>query len=578
VKTLWRLLIFLKPYLGMVGLSILAGIATIACGIGLLGTSAYLLATAALKPSIAVLQVAIVGVRFFGLSRGIFRYLERLASHTVNLKLLSQWRTWFFRALVPLAPARLAYTTSGDLLTRAVADIETLENFYVRVVSPSITALVITLGMGFFTGHYRPVLGWLTAAGLILGCFVVPLIIRLAADPAGKEIIHQRAVYGSEVVEMIQGLGDLIIYDPNGAFWSEICQRGENFGKNQVQISWLTGLGNGLVVFLTGGTAWVLLSVAIPLVGRGTFNGVDLTVLVLSVLASFEISQSMVPAAGMLEASLQAAQRLFDLADTEAEINEPTHPEEMPRAGSLEITGLSFRYSPGGEPVLQDLDLELKPGQRIALIGESGAGKSTLINLLLRFWGGYEGVIRYGGIDLNNLSSMSIRSKLGWVGANGWIFSGSLIENLRIANKSVEEDELRTALEKAGLKEWFATLPDGLSTRISERGLNMSGGERQRLLIARAILQDAPIWLLDEPTYNLDAETERAVLETLLQATEGRQSLWILHHLVGLEKMDEIIVLGGGRVLERGQFTKLTTREGVLTGMLRLQNELFMET
>lgn len=563
----------------MVGLSILAGTATIACGIGLLGTSAYLLATAALRPSIAVLQVAIVGVRFFGLSRGIFRYLERLASHTVNLQLLGQWRKWFFRALVPLAPARLAYTTSGDLLTRAVADIETLENFYVRVVSPSITALVITLGMGLFTGHYHPIFRWLTAAGLILGCFAVPLIIRLAAVPAGRKIIHQRAIYGSQVVEMTQGLGDLLIYDTTGTFLEKVCNSGENIGKNQVHISWLTGLGNGLVVFLMGGTVLVLLLVAVPLVGPGGLNGVDLTVLALSILASFEISQSMVPAAGMLEASLQAAQRLFVLADTEAEIHEPIHPEEMPAKGSLEITSLSFRYSSKmGDAVLQNLNLELKPGKRIALIGESGAGKSTLINLLLRFWGGYDGEIRYGGTDINNLSSANIRSRMGWVGANGWIFSGSLADNLRIANKQATEAELRSALEKAGLEEWFASLPNGLKTKLEERGANMSGGERQRLLIARAILQDAPIWLLDEPTYNLDAETERAVMETLFRATEGRQSLWILHHLVGLEKMDEIVVLGGGRVLERGQYHDLTSREGVLTGMLRLQNELFMET
>ena len=577
MKTIARLLLFLKPFIGMVVLSIITGTATVVCGIGLLGTSGYLLAMAALQPSIAVLQVAIVGVRFFGLSRGIFRYLERYSSHTVNLQVLSAMRVWFFRAIEPLAPARLMAFRSGDILSRAVGDIDTLENFYVRVFAPVVTALMITMGMGFFIGTYDSALAWILIIGLLISGLMIPTGYRFVAKSAGKKLVEKRGILSAQTVEFTQGLGDLLLFDQDQKKKAEIIRVGEEMGAAQNHLTWMGGLVNGLLVVVNGLTIWVMLRIAIPLVNEGVLDGVGLTVLILSAIASFEVTNPLVNAAGLMEASITAARRMFDLVDAKPEVQEPEKPTRLSNNNLLELQDVTFGYNKEGEQVLTSISLVLKPGQRIAIVGESGAGKSTLIHLLIRFWQKNSGRILIGGIEIEQLNSGEVRSKFSQIPVNGWLFRGSILANLRIANDQASDEEYFNAISLAGLEEWVNRLPKGIQTIIGERGMTLSGGERQRIMIARAILRNSPIMLLDEPTNGLDALTEQAVLKTMFEVTEGRSSLWIMHRLIGMEKMDEIIVLEKGQVVERGSFDELLARRGKFWRMLEIQKEMLLE-
>ncbi len=574
MSTSLRLIRLLKPFAGWVALSVLLGVATVASGAGLLGTSAYLIARAALHPPISTLQLAIVGVRFFGISRSGFRYLERLASHSANFRLLSRLRVIAYQALEPLAPARLQTFQSGDLLSRATADIDVLENFYVRVVAPPLVALIVTLGMGLFAGAYAARLGWVVALGLAAGGMLPPWAAHLLGRRPGRELVEQDARLRSALLESVQGMSDLTAFGQAHRRIEQLEMLGVARGRAQMRLAWAGGASSGLALLLSNGTVWALLLVAIPLVRLRAIDGVALAVLALSLAASFEAVAPLGPAAQQLGRSLQAARRLFALVDAEGEVAEPLHPLPVPAGVALSIRGLRFQYAADLPPALDGLDLDLPPGKKIALVGPSGAGKSTLVNLLLRFWEFHQGEICLGGRDLRAYAPEEVRRKIGLVSQSTYLFSASIRQNLRMAASEASETDLVEALQRAGLGEWLADLPQGMDTWVGERGLSLSAGERQRLAVARFLLRDAPLLLLDEPTVNLDALTEQRLIHTLQAAMRGRSALWITHHLIGLEQMDEILVLEQGRVVERGTQAELLERKGLFAGLWALHNRI----
>lgn len=571
MKTILRLLALLRPFWGEVLLSVLLGAATLVAGIGLLGTSADLIARAALRPSIAELQVAIVGVRFFGLSRAVFRYLERLVSHSVNFRLLARLRTWFYQRLEPLAPARLWQVTSGDLLARSIADIETLENFYVRVVAPPLTALVIILGVSLFAGSRAPLLGWALAAGLLITGFGVPLLVQSLARRPGAEVIRARSQLNSDLVEGLQGMEDLLVYGQAASWATRIEFQGSQLNKAQRSQAGVGAMAGALGLFFSLLTLWIMLVLAIPRV-----DGVALAVLSLVTLASFEAVTSLPAAANHLESSLQAARRVFELVDAEPAVQEPAQPAELGKQPDLSIHKLTFSYKPDSKPALQELDLDLSSGRKVALVGPSGAGKSTLVNLLARFWPAEPGSIRLDGRQIEDFSSDAVRARLGVVGQNTYLFTGSLRDNLLLANPHASEEDICRVLETAQLSEWVDSLPQGLDTPVGERGTRISAGERQRLAVARVLLQDAPIVVLDEPTANLDALTEQRVMRGLWQELAGRTVLLVTHRLVQMEALDEILMLSEGRVIERGTHADLIQAGGLYACWWKIQNDALL--
>jgi len=576
VRIVLRLLGFLRPFLGWVGLSILLGSAAVLSAIGLMGTSAYLLSQAALHPSIAALQVAIVGVRFFGINRGIFRYLERLTSHEVNFRLLSHLRTWFYRALEPLAPARLLSQRSGDLLTRSIADIDTLEDFYVRAVAPPAIACVIMGGMAFFIRQFDPSLVGLLLCGLLAqGIGVTYLIYRIGQGP-GRQLVGERAKLNALLVEDIQGMTDLLAFNRESASLEQVNQLGKTLERSRVQYAWGTGWSAALGLLATNLTLWFVLFLAIPLVNLSKLNGVMLAVLSLVTLASFEAVFPLGEAALRLGSCQQAAQRLFDVVDAKPQVLLPKDPLPPPESMVLSIRNLTFRYQPELPPALDQVNLELPEGHWIAIVGPSGAGKTTLTNLVLRFWEIPNGMIFLDGRDIREYAPQDIRQRAGVVTQTTSLFNGTVRYNLHLANPKADDGELVDAISHAGLQNWFSELPEGLDSWVGEGGLRMSGGERQRLAIARALLVDAPLWLLDEPAAQLDSITSARLMETLTQVLKDRSVLWLTHRLSGMERMDEIIVLQEGRIVERGDHLYLTAAGGLYARMWNLQNRILL--
>ena len=573
-----RLLSFLNGSWNWVGLSVLLSTLTIGSSVALIGTSAWLISTAALHPSVADLGVSVVGVRFFGIARGVFRYLERLVSHNVTFRLLARLRVWFYEKLEPLAPARLMEFKSGDLLARVIGDVETLENFYVRVISPSLTAVLIGLLVSiFFVSFYPPIAFVLIGFFLMLG-MILPLFAQILSRAPGRKLIIQRADIQTQLVDGIQGIADLLAFGQGADRLKQISSAGKMYGSTQKRMAQINGIHSGLGTFFTNLGVWLVLFLVIPQVTAGNIKGVMLGTFVLMTLASFEALTPLPLAAQMWNASREAAKRLFEVVDAEPAVKDnPRYSKLDDKPSNIEFSNVCFSYPAQSHPALQNLTFTVPTGNAIAIVGPSGAGKSTLANLLLRLWDYEVGNITLGGLSLKSLNQDEVRKRFALVSQNSYFFNTSIRENLRLARRSASEQDIETAARAAQLHSFIMSLPKGYDTLIGEQGLRLSGGERQRLAIARALLKDAPILISDEPTANLDPLTEKRVLATLFESMRGKTSLLITHRLVGLEHVDEIIVLDQGQIVERGTHEKLIMQKGLYRHLWDLQNRILYD-
>ena len=572
-----RLLQQAAPLARWMALATLLGFATVGSSMGLLTTSAYLIARAALRPSIADLQVAIVGVRFFGITRGLFRYLERYVSHHTTFRLLARLRAWFYEALEPLAPARLLQVRSGDLLARIVADVETLENVFLRVIAPPAVALLVALLAGFLLGGFDPRLAVVLLSFLLLAGVGLPLLTRALGRGVGRRLVQVRAELNSTLLDGIQGTADLLAFDQVGRHLERLGSLGGELGNLQGHMAHISGLHGALAGLLMNLATVGVLAVAIPLVNRAQLGGVYLPLLAVAVISSFEAVLPLPQAFQYLENSLEAARRLFAVVDTEPAVSEPLSPAPTPSSYSLQVRDLRFAYEPGGPPSLDGLSFELPHGGQMAVVGPSGAGKSTLLHLLLRFWDYESGRILLGGRDLRAYRQEDVHRLVAVVSQRTHLFNATVRENLLLARPGATEAQMIHAARQADIHDFVQSLPQGYDTAVGEQGLRLSGGQRQRLAIARAILKDAPLLFLDEPTASLDAITERQVMGTLQSIMVGRTALVATHRLVGLEAADEILVLRAGRIVERGCHQDLLQAGGVYQRMWQLQTQVLAD-
>jgi ATP-binding cassette subfamily C protein CydC len=561
-----------------VALSVLIGAGTIGASVALMGTSAWLISTAALHPSVADLGVSVVGVRFFGISRGLLRYAERLVSHDVTFRLLARLRTWFYEKLEPLAPARLMEYRAGDLLARIIGDVETLENFYVRVVSPPLMAVLVGFFVALFLGFFGLQLALVFLVFFLGLGLVLPILAQILSRKSAVETITLRADLHTRLVDGIQGMADLLAYGRGPQRLAEVSASSAGYGNSQRRMARVTGVHSGLTTLLVQLGMWSVLTLAIPLVHAGTVDGPMLASLSLLTLASFEAVMPLPLAAQMWNSAREAARRLFEVVDAQPVVSDPSSTIGEPITNyQLQVTDLSFSYPNQSTPALQHVTFNVQQGKSIAVVGPSGAGKSTLANLLLRFWDYNSGEVRLGGESLKAYAQDEVRAQIGLVSQNTYFFNTSVYQNLRFARRKSTQEEVEAAAQAAQIHDFILGLPKGYDTLIGEQGLRLSGGERQRLAIARAILKDAPILILDEPTANLDPLTEQQVLETLYELMKRKTSLLITHRLIGLENVDEILVMDHGRIVERGTHTELMQANGLYRRLSDLQNRILNE-
>jgi ATP-binding cassette subfamily C protein CydC len=384
-------------------------------------------------------------------------------------------------------------------------------------------------------------------------------------------------------VEGIQGLADLLAFGREADYAGKLQEEGKLYANTQKHLASLNGFSNALTVLLVNLGMLAVLVLTIPLVRDGQIPGVMLAVLTLVASAGFEAVMPLSLAAQTLSSSRQAAARLFEIVDVKPEVEDAREqrPERREQGAgnkglfsSLSFYALSFTYPNQSQPALQDISFQLEPGKRIAIVGPSGAGKTTLANLLLRFWDFSQGKILLDSRDLHDFAQEDVRRMFGFISQRTYFFNDTIRRNLLLARPEASEAELVEAAQRAEIHEFITGLPMGYETYIGERGFRLSAGERQRLGLARAFLKDAPILLLDEPTANLDTLNERRILETLFRTSSGRALLLITHRLVGLENMDEILVLSEGRIVESGTQAELLRRGGLFASMWEVQNRV----
>ncbi len=538
---------------GRIALASLLGAGAIAADIGLMGTAAWLISRAAQHPSESALAVAIVGVQFFGLTRGFLRYGERLVGHDAAFRVLSGLRVRVYRQLERLAPAGLPGFGQGDLLARMVRDVDSLQDVIIRVIPPFAIALMVGVGTVALLWWMLPAAALVLAAALLLASTVVPWLTGFLARRREARFAHVRGELGTSVVDLIEGAPELVAFGATGPQLAAVRRHDAEMAAIAASSAGTAGIGLALTTLLAGLACWGCLMVGIPAVGSGRLSGVLLAVIVLIPLAAFELVVGLPVATQALQKSRQAAARVFAVTDAPAPVVEPDHPAELPRRlTSVELSGVWAGYPDTRVSALRGVDLRLSPGRRVALVGPSGSGKSTVAAVLVGFLSPSSGVATLNGTPFERCDGDDQRRIIGLVGQDAHLFETTIAENLRIGRRDASDDELRHVLERVGLGQWLAELPLGLSTAVGRHGARLSGGQRQRVAVARALLADFPVLVLDEPTEHLDTGAADALTADLLRMTAGRSVLFITHRMAGLETVDEIVVMDGGRVVERG--------------------------
>jgi ATP-binding cassette subfamily C protein CydCD len=544
-ELLWKTAL---PHAPAVAGAVLLGVATVGASMGLMATATYLIAHAALHPSISSLQVAIVGVRFFGLLRGVARYAERLVSHGVTLRLLARLRGHFYRVLEPLTPARLTLHRGGDLLERVTADITSLEGLFVRGLAPPLVALVVTVTTCvIMTGWSHLVAGTVLLLAVLTGV-VTPWLVHAVGRRWSVAVAEGRSRLTQQAVEVTQGLPEITVCGALPSLVSRARETAAAVATGQARLADVSGLQAALVTACSLGSLWVVLLVGIPLVRDGAWSGPALAVAALVAVTMFEAVQPLPVAAQSLATHVRAASRLSSLAATPPAVVDPSSPAPLATPSHLEARGLTFRY-PDGTPGILDVDLDVATGRKVAVVGSSGAGKSTLLSVLVRFWDHQGGRLGLDGVDVRACRADDVRACFAVVPQTAHLFTGTLRDNLLLAQPADSDDRLRETLHRVGLGPWLASAPRGLDTWVGEQGHTLSGGERQRLAWARALLRDAPFLLLDEPTSHLDDDATRGLMALLRDTPQG--VLLVTHALPCPQDWDEVVVMDGGRVTSR---------------------------
>ncbi|MHA5048031.1 thiol reductant ABC exporter subunit CydD [Streptomyces sp. SD15] len=557
------------PRSGRFALALLLGSLALGSAVGLMATSGWLISRASQQPPVMYLMLAVTATRAFGIGRAVFRYAERLVSHDAVLRMLADTRVAVYRRLERLAPAGLRTTRRGDLLSRLVADVDALQDYWLRWLLPAGAAVLVSAASVGFTTWLLPEAGAVLAVGLLAAGAGVPLVTGAVARRAEQRLAPARGALATRVTDLLTGTPELTVAGALPARTADARRADTVLTRIASRAATATALGDGLTALATGLTVAVTALFGAQAVAAGRLSGVAMAVVVLTPLAAFEAVLGLPLAVQYRQRVRKSAERVYEVLDAPDPVREPERPQAAPASPfPLRARGLKARHAGQDRDALAGLDLTLEQGRRIAVVGPSGSGKTTLAQVLLRFLDAEAGSYTLGGVDANEMDGDEVRRLVGLCAQDAHLFDSTVRENLLLARRNATETELRDALARARLLEWADGLPAGLDTLIGEHGARLSGGQRQRLALARALLADFPVLVLDEPAEHLDLPTADALTADLLAVTEGRTTLLITHRLAGLEAVDEVIVLAEGRVVQRGAYAELSVLEGPLREMV----------
>ncbi|MDH6670915.1 ATP-binding cassette subfamily C protein CydC [Paenibacillus sp. LBL] len=553
-------------------LSILGGFIAGIAGVALFSASGYLISQTVFAPPLYTLIVLTSLVKMLGLLRAASRYGERLYSHRATFSMLSRLRTSFFAKLIPLTPGILNKNRSGDLLARIVGDVESLQNYFLRVAYPPIMVVMVFLATVWFTSAFSLWIALLFVLGMLVTAFVVPGIVLLGQRRIHGRVREQRAQLSTEVTEVLYGFRDLKVYGQLAQREQQLQQASSTLAAEQQRAAGHLLRGQSMHALVTFLISWGVLALGAYLIMDGALAGVFLAMLVMASLTVFEEAAAMATLPAYKEDSEHAAKRLTEtVQSTAVQSSQPGGTLAVDHAVSIELSGVTFQYEGEWRAALRDMSLLITPGSKTAIVGPSGSGKSTIIDLLLKLRTPMDGDIRLNGISVKELDEASIWQAANVVLQQSHFFRGTIRDNLLLNGEEHTDEQLLEVLAKV-------QLPDtSLTDRVYEKGENLSDGEKQRLALARAMLRKGRLWLLDEPTSSLDYVTEQRVMKHLYTQAAHDTLLLICHRLTGLEEMDQIVVMDQGRVIETGSYLELMEQKGYFYEMKQIERQMIGE-
>ncbi|CAH0187394.1 amino acid ABC transporter permease [bacteria symbiont BFo1 of Frankliniella occidentalis] len=565
MKTLLPFLKLYRRHILRLLFGMLLAVVTLLASIGLITLSGWFLAATSLAGVAGIYSfnymLPAAGVRGAAISRTVARYLERLVSHDGTFRVLQHLRVFTFSKLLPLSPAGIARFRQGELLNRLVADVDTLDHLYLRVISPLVGALVVivvvTFGLSFLDTYLALTLGGL----MLLTLVALPPLFYRAGLPVGADLTRLRGEYRSGLTRWLQGQAELSLYGAAQRFRDAMDATEQAWLSAQQRQASLTGLSQGLVMLMGGIAVTLMLWLSAAGIGGDPYPGAYIALFVFCALSAFEALGPVGTAFQHLGHVIASAQRVTQIIEQRPAVTFRQATTQASGQAALTLSNISFGYADNAPLAIRDLSLDITPGEHIALLGRTGCGKSTLLQLLTRAWDPQHGTIQLNGQPLDQYSEADLRARTSVVTQRVHLFSSTLRDNLLLAAPDASDEQLSAALQQVGLEKLLEN-NQGLNAWLGEGGRQLSGGELRRLGLARALLHGGDLMLLDEPTEGLDAETEQQILALLRQVAQNKTLIMVTHRLRGLAHFDRICVMDSGEIIEQGNHAELVAKQG----------------
>ncbi|CAH6795610.1 glutathione/L-cysteine ABC exporter subunit CydC [Vibrio chagasii] len=555
--------LYKKHWFGL-SLGMLLAFATLSASIGLLTLSGWFISASA----VAGLTIAREtfnymlpggGVRGLAMSRTAGRWGERVVSHNATFKLLTDLRIFFFKKLAPLIPGRISNLRDADLLNRLVADVDAMDHVYLRLVSPVTVGVFGIFFLTLFLMWFDTSLGLILGSILLIMLLIWPVLFYKLGKRNGGELTQNKADLRVTTLDWIEGYSELTLFGAEERYRNAILETQQKLMANQFVNANLTGMASAALMLFNGLTLVLMLWLAADGVG-GNAPDPFIALMAFATMASFELLMPIAGAFQHLGQTLSSARRLNEVILSEPEVQFAEEKLDINKPLDITFSNVTFNYPDSERSVLNAVDLTIPATNKVAIVGQTGSGKSTLIQLLTRYWDPKKGYISIAGIELTQWNESQLRESISVVSQRVDILNGSLRDNLLIAKPDANDEHLANILKDVGLEKLLEN--DGLDSWLGDGGRQLSGGEKRRVGIARAILHDAPILLLDEPTEGLDKQTEQSIMALFEKHFEGKTVIFITHRLIGLEAMDSIVLIEQGEIVEHGSHETLLNEQG----------------